>query len=103
MTGQELKNELVNRGLTYLKYQDKAVRGLVFMTYYMMYGTLPVAIYTLSGEGMDMIAFVETNNSGGFEWRDDEMANPQFIDKYVKFLKEYKVNQTIKEMEVDFD
>lgn len=103
MTGQELKNELVNRGLTYLKYQDKAIHSLVFMTYYMMYETIPVAIYTLSGEGMDMIAFVETNNSGGFEWRDNEMANPQFIDKYVKFLKEFKVNQTIKEMEVDFD
>lgn len=103
MTGQELKNELVNRGLTYLKYQDKAVHGLVFMTYYMMYGTIPVAIYTLSGEGMDMIAFVETNNSGGFEWKDDEMGNPQFIDKYVKFLKEFKVNQSLKEMDVDFD
>ena len=49
MTGQELKNELVNRGLTYLKYQDKAIHGLVFMTYYMMFGTIPVAIYTLSG------------------------------------------------------
>ena len=103
MTGQELKNELVNRGLTYLKYQDKAVHGLVFMTYYMMFGTIPVAIYTLSGEGMDMIAFVETNNSGGFEWKDEEMANSQFIDKYVKFLKEFKVNQSLKEMEVDFD
>ena len=103
MIGHELRDELVNRGLTYLKYQDKAVRGLVFMTYYMMYGTIPVAIYTLGGEGMDMIAFVETNNSGGFEWKDEEMANSQFIDKYVKFLKEFKVNQSLKEMEVDFD
>lgn len=103
MIGHELRDELVKRGLTYLKYQDKAVHGLVFMTYYMMYGTIPVAIYTLGGEGMDMIAFVETNNSGGFEWKDDEMANPQFIDKYVKFLKEFKTNQALKEMEVDFD
>ena len=103
MTGQELKNELVNRGLTYLKYQDKAIHGLVFMTYYMMFGTIPVAIYTLSGEGMDMIAFVETNNSGGFEWKDEEMANEEFINKYVLFLKGFKTNQALKEMEVDFD
>lgn len=103
MTGHELKNELVNRGLTYLKYQDKAVHGMVFMTYYMMYGTLPVAIYTLSGEGQDMIAFVETNNSGGFEWKDEEMANEEFINKYVLFLKGFKTNQALKEMEVDFD
>lgn len=101
MTGFEFKNKLIERGCIPGKEGSTLVNVMYFYLYELSLNNVPIKIYV--EESSDTIQFVETGDNGeGFKW--EKMCNcDEFVNVYVKFVKEYSVKQKLKEIKKDFE
>lgn len=101
MTGTEFKNKLINRGCIPGKEGSTLVNVMYFHLYELSFNNVSIKIYV--DISSDEIQFVETDDNGaGFNWQSDVCNSDEFVNAYVKFLKEYSIKQKLKEIKKDF-
>ena len=101
MTGTEFKNKLIDRGCISGKQGSTLVNVMYYYLYELSLNNIPIKIYV--DESTDKIQFVETGDTGAvFNW--SRVCNcDEFVNVYMKFLKEYSVKQKLKEIKKDFE